>query len=143
MQQLVHCTAFSLALAFTTCLPAQTPSRDVSFGEWPFLVGNMDSQIATLVQSAKSNDLDTIYMNFYRATGPSTGTLWITDSAGTWNSAWGPVRTGGDGINLVNFINAAHAANIQVIAVMKCFDTTVQPTWVAKMKARSEVRRVG
>lgn len=129
MQTLVRSALLPFALAATLC--AQTPSRDVSFGEWPFLVGNMDSQIAAMVQSAKNNDLDTIYMNFYRATGPSTGTLWITDSAGTWNTAWGPVRTGGDGINLVNFIAAAHAANLQVVAVMKCFDTTVQPTDLA------------
>ena len=124
------CLAVALlaAAALLAPVPAQTPSRDTSFGEWPFLVGNMDSQIATLVNAAKSNDLDTIYINFYRAEGPSTGTLWITDSAGKWNAAWGPVRPSGTGINLVNFISAAHAANLQVVAVMKCFDATVQPT---------------
>jgi hypothetical protein len=114
-------------LALSACLAAQT-ARDCSFGEWPFLVGNMDSQINTLVQAARNNDLDTIYINFFRATGPSTGTLWITDSAGTWNSAWGPVRTNGTGIHLVNLITAAHAQNLQVVAVMKCFDSTVQPS---------------
>jgi len=128
MLQFARCSALSSLCFLAASLASQSPSRDVSFGEWPFLEGNMDSRITAMIQSAKNSDLDTIYMNFYRATGPSTGTLWITDSAGTWNSAWGAVRTNGTGINLVNFITAAHAANLQVIAVMKCFDTTVQPT---------------
>ncbi len=124
---MLRSTVLTALFALASQLPSQTPCRDASFGEWPFLVGNMDAEIANMVQAAKNNGLDTIYMNFFRATGPSTGTLWITDSAGRWNSAWGPVRTGGAGINLVNFISAAHAANLQVIAVMKCFDATVQP----------------
>jgi hypothetical protein len=107
---------------------AQSPSRDVSFGEWPFLVGNMDAQIPQLVADARANDIDTIYINVFRATGPSTGTMWVTDVAGTWNPTWGAVRQNGSGIQLVELIRAAHAQNLQVVAVVKCFDSTVPPT---------------
>ena len=114
-------------LLFTSLLPAQT-SRDTSFGEWPFLVGNMDGAINQLVADAVANDLDTIYINAFRATGPLTGTLYITDSAGTWNAAWGAVRPGNVGINLQTVISAARAANLQVVAVVKCFETTAPPS---------------
>ena len=61
------------------------------------------------------------------ATGPSAGDLWITDSAGDWNAAFGPVRPGGAGIHLANLITACHAANVRVVAILKCFADTVQP----------------
>ncbi|MCC6670873.1 MAG: hypothetical protein IT458_07425 [Planctomycetes bacterium] len=119
-----------LCTVLACALPAQS-SRDTSFGEWPFLVGNMDGSIAKLVSDARNNNLDTIYINFFRADGPSSGTLWITDSAGRWNSAWGPVRPNGYGIQLVTLIQQARAAGLQVVAVMKCFGDNVQPTSAA------------
>jgi hypothetical protein len=110
--------------------PAQT-SHDTSFGLFPFLVGNMDSQIGKVVADARANDLDTIYVSVYRATGPTQGTLYVTDTAGRWQSSWGPVRPGGAGIHLANLIAAAHQQNLQVVGVLKCFDATVQPTHAA------------
>ena len=38
---------------------------------------------------------------------------------------------GGAGIDLVSLINAAHAQNIAVVAVLRCFDDQAQPTDVA------------
>lgn len=107
---------------------AQSPSSDVSMGVFPFLEGNMDARITEVVNNCTTNGIDTVYVSVFRTTGPSTGDLWITDSAGTWNTAWGPVRSTGAGVNLVNLINACHAANLRVVAILKCFDTTVQPT---------------
>lgn len=102
-------------------------SRDTSIGTWPFLVGNMDGQIQTLVDTAATNGLDSVYVNVFRATGPRTGTMWVDDAAGTWNASWGAVRPGGTGIDLVKLITAAHAKNLQVVAVIKCFDASVSP----------------
>lgn len=116
----------TILLALTSAIGAQT-SKDASFGTWPFLVGNMDSQIPALISAAQNNDLDTIYVSVFRATGPSAGSLWINDTPGTWNPAWGPVRSGGAGIDLQALISAAHAVNLQVVAVVKCFDDTVEP----------------
>ncbi len=115
------------ALALATGAAAQV-SKDASVGTWPYLVGNMDPQITALVADVRSNDLDTIYVNVFRATGPSAGTLWVSDSAGQWNAAWGPVRTGGRGLDLTVLIREAHAAGLQVVGVIKCFDDTVQPS---------------
>lgn len=109
-------------------LVAQAPSTDVAVSEFPFLVGNMDSRIAEIVSNCQTYGIDTFYISAYRATGPSVGDLWITDSAGDWNAAWGPVRPTGAGINMQNLITACHAANIRVVAVLKCFADTVQPT---------------
>lgn len=115
-------------LVFGATLVAQSPSTDVSMGLFPFLVGNMDTRITEVVNNCVANGVDTLYVSVYRATGPSTGDLWITDSSGGWNAAWGPVRPTGAGINLVNLVTACHAANLRVVGVLKCFDTTVQPT---------------
>ncbi|HZN39128.1 MAG TPA: hypothetical protein VFD82_10020 [Planctomycetota bacterium] len=115
------------ALAFTGCLLAQSPSFDVAVGVFPFLVGNMDPRIPEIVGNCQTYGIDTLYVSSFRATGPSTGDLWITDSAVDWNPAWGPVRPGGAGINLQNLIAACHAANVRVVAVLKCFADTVQP----------------
>src|SRR5690606_8944002 len=71
---------------------AQTPSSDVSVGVFPFLVGNMDSRIQEIVTNCQTYGIDTVYVSAFRATGPSQGDLWITDSAGDWNPLWGPVR---------------------------------------------------
>jgi hypothetical protein len=117
-----------LATLLLACLATGQTSRDTSFGEWPFLVGNMDGAINQLVADSVANDLDTLYINAFRATGPLTGTLFINDASGTWNAAWGAVRPGNVGINLVTLINAARAANLQVVAVIKCFETTAPPT---------------
>src|SRR5207244_1225935 len=45
-----------------------------------------------------------------------------------WNPAWGPVRQGGTGIDLVSLISACHAANLRVVPILKCFADTVQPS---------------
>ena len=115
------------AVAFAGCLLAQSPSSDVAVGVFPFLVGNMDPRIAEIVGNCQTHGIDTLYVSSFRATGPSTGDLWITDSAVAWNPAWGPVRPGGAGVNLKNLITACHAASVRVVAVLKCFSDTVQP----------------
>ncbi len=107
---------------------AQTPSSDVSVGVFPFLEGNMDSRISEIVSNCQTRGVDTVYVSVFRATGPSTGDLWVTDSAGDWNAAWGPVRSTGAGIHLQNLITACHAQNLRVVAVVKCFADSVQPT---------------
>ena len=114
-------------IALSAVLGAQTPSTDVAVGVFPFLVGNMDSRIPEIVTNCQANGIDTLYVSAFRATGPSTGDLWVTDSAGDWNTAWGPVRSTGAGIHLQNLITACHGANIRVVAVLKCFADTVQP----------------
>lgn len=108
-------------------LMAQTPSSDVSIGIFPFLVGNMDSRISEIVSNCQSHGIDTVYVSVFRATGPLTGDLWINDSAGDWQLAWGNIRSTGAGINLPNLIAACHAANVSVVGVIKCFSETVQP----------------
>lgn len=115
------------AAALTSALFAQGPSSDVAVGVFPFLVGNMDGRINEIVGNCQAYGIDTVYVSAFRATGPSTGDLWITDSAGDWNAAWGPVRPTGAGIHLQNLITACHAANVRVVAVLKCFADTVQP----------------
>jgi hypothetical protein len=116
-----------LALALAAVAGAQSPSTDVAVGVFPFLVGNMDSRIPEIVSNCQTYGIDTLYVSAFRATGPSTGDLWVTDSAGDWNTAWGPVRSTGAGIHLQNLITACHNANIRVVAVLKCFADTVQP----------------
>lgn len=116
--------AFAL---LASALAAQAPSSDVSVGVFPFLVGNMDARISEIVGNCQSHGIDTLYVSAFRTTGPQTGDLWVTDSAGDWNTAWGPVRSGGAGIHLANLITACHAANVRVVAVLKCFADTVQP----------------
>ncbi|MCA8951175.1 MAG: hypothetical protein KDE27_16835 [Planctomycetes bacterium] len=106
---------------------AQTPSSDVAVGVFPFLVGNMDSRVNEIATNCQSHGIDTLYVSVFRTTGANTGDLWITDSAGSWNSSWGPVRPGGAGINLPSLIAACHAVNVRVVAVFKCFADTVQP----------------
>ncbi len=106
---------------------AQTPSSDVSVGVFPFLVGNMDGRIQEIVTNCQTYGIDTVYVSVFRATGPSQGDLWITDSAGDWNPAWGPVRPNGNGIHLQNLITACQAANLRVVPVLKCFSDNVQP----------------
>lgn len=119
------------ALCLSCALTAQAPSTDVAVGVFPFLVGNMDGRIAEIVGNCQTYGIDTLYVSVYRTTGPSTGDLWVTDSAGDWNAAWGPVRPGGAGIHLQNLIAACHAANVRVVGVLKCFDDAVQPTSAA------------
>ena len=121
----MHRTLAPLLLAAATF--AQTPSTDVSVGVFPFLVGNMDGRIAEIVTNCQSHGIDTLYVSAFRATGPSTGDLWVTDSAGDWNASWGAVRSGGAGIHLQNLITACHAANVRVVPVLKCFSDNVQP----------------
>ncbi len=118
-------------LALATALEAQTPSTDVSVGVFPFLVGNMDARIGEIVTNCQTYGIDTLYVSAFRATGPLTGDLWITDSAGDWNPAWGPVRPTGAGIHLRNLITACHNADIRVVAVFKCFADSVQPDHAA------------
>jgi hypothetical protein len=118
----------SAFLAFLVQALVAQQSSDTAVGVFPFLVGNMDPQVQKVVDDTVANNLDTLYVSVFRATGPQTGDLWITDSAGKWNSAWGPVRPGGAGINLVSLIQAAHAKNLRVVGVLKCFSDNVQPT---------------
>jgi len=114
-------------LLLSALATSQTPSSDVAVGVFPFLVGNMDGRIPEIVTNCQTYGIDTLYVSAFRATGPSTGDLWVTDSAGDWNPAWGPVRPGGAGIHLQNLITACHAANVRVVPVLKCFADTVQP----------------
>lgn len=118
---------FLSSVLLVSSLAAQSPSTDVAVGVFPFLVGNMDSRINEIVTNCQTYGIDTLYCSAFRATGPSTGDLWVTDSAGDWNAAWGPVRPGGAGIHLQNLITACHAANVRVVAVLKCFHDNVQP----------------
>ncbi|MEO6593946.1 MAG: hypothetical protein ABIP94_04250, partial [Planctomycetota bacterium] len=115
------------AMTFATALFAQSPSSDVAVGVFPFLVGNMDGRINEIATNCQTYGIDTLYVSAFRATGPLTGDLWVTDSAGDWNPAWGPVRSTGAGIHLQNLITACHAVNVRVVAVLKCFADTVQP----------------
>lgn len=112
----------------TLSLRAQAPSSDVSVGVFPFLVGNMDPRIGEIVGNCQVHGIDTVYVSVFRTTGPLTGSLWIDDSAGDWLPGWGNVRPGGAGINLPNLIAGCHAQNVRVVAVVKCFDGTVQPS---------------
>lgn len=116
-----------LACLLACPLAAQSPSSDVSVGVFPFLVGNMDGRINEIVTNCVTHGIDTLYVSAFRTTGPQTGDLWVTDSAGDWNTAWGAVRSGGAGIHLKNLIGACHAQNVRVVAVLKCFADTVQP----------------
>ena len=115
------------ALFLSAVLGAQAPSSDVAIGVFPFLVGNMDARVNEIATNCQTRGIDTLYVSVFRATGPQTGDLWVTDSAGDWNPQWGPVRSGGAGIHLVNLIAACHAVNVRVVGVLKCFDDTVQP----------------
>jgi hypothetical protein len=120
--------AFVLSGPFFGSPAAQSLSREASVGVFPFLNGNMDGQINTVVNDAFTRGLDIIYCSAFRAIGPQTGQLWITDVAGNWNTAWGPIRSGGAGIDLRALIQAAHARDIQVVAVLKCFESTAPPS---------------
>lgn len=125
------CTVFRnlFSAALLACaLGAQSPSTDVSVGVFPFLIGNMDGRIGEIVTNCQTRGIDTLYVSVFRATGPRTGDLWITDRAGTWNPGFGAVRRNGTGIDLVNLINACHAANIRVVGILKCFHDNVQPS---------------
>lgn len=121
-------TSFLAGCLLSVSLGAQNPSSDVSVGVFPFLVGNMDARIGEIVSNCQGNGVDTVYVSVFRTTGPSTGSLWIDDSAGDWLPSWGSVRPGGAGIHLPNLIAGCHAQNIRVVAVIKCFDNTVQPS---------------
>ena len=69
--------------------------------------------------------IDTIYLHLYRTTGPSTGTLYMADEAGTWNFANGSIT---NYCTLSSFLNQAHAAKIHVVGVLGCFlDTSPLP----------------
>jgi len=119
------------ALVLPAALAAQAPSSDVSVGVFPFLVGDMTPRIAEIVGNCQANGIDTVYVSVFRATGLADGDLWVTDSAGDWNAAWGNVRSTGAGIDLPLLIANCHAANIRVIGVLKCFDDSVQPSSAA------------
>lgn len=120
--------AIAFAVLCAAVPKAQQPSSDVGMGVFPFLVGNMDARAAQVADDCVRNGIDTIYVSVFRATGPRTGDLWITDRAGTWNGAWGPIRPTGAGIDLVALCREAHARNLRVVGVLKCFADTVQPT---------------
>jgi hypothetical protein len=115
-------------LLLAPVLAAQAPSSDVAVGVFPFLVGDMTPRIAEIVTNCQTHGVDTVYVSVFRATGPTDGDLWITDSAGDWNPLWGDVRSTGAGIDLPLLIANCHAANIRVVGVLKCFADTVQPS---------------
>ena len=125
---LAACTGAFACLGST---PVRAQTSDVSWGLFPFLEGNWDSQVGNIITDAVGRGIDTLYVSVFRATDPLTGNLWITDNAGTWNPAWGTVRPTGAGINLVSLISAAHAQNINVVGVLRCFDEDVQPDSIA------------
>ncbi|MFO1052397.1 MAG: alpha-amylase family protein [Planctomycetota bacterium] len=119
--------SLSVLCVLAGAIPAQQ-SSDVAMGLFPFLVGNMDGRTAEVTNACATRGIETLYVSVFRATGASQGDLWISDPSGTWNPAWGPVRPGGAGIELRSLIAAAHARDMRVVAVLKCFDDTVQPT---------------
>lgn len=128
LRQLILSTCTALTALFAAPnATAQAPSSDVSVGVFPFLVGNMNGRIAEIVNNCQTHGIDTLYVSVFRATGPQQGSLWIDDRAGTWSPSWGPVRSGGSGIDLPPLIAACHAANVRVVGVLKCFDGSVQP----------------
>lgn len=124
-------TAPALVLALAALSPAQAPSGDVAVGVFPFLVGNMDGRIQEIAGNCSARDIDTVYVSVFRAEGARQGTLWVTDTAGDWNPAWGSVRPTGAGIALPSLIAACHAVGVRVVAVLKCFNDNVQPTDLA------------
>lgn len=119
--------ALLVALLGAVTCPAQQPSTDVGMGVFPFLVGNMDNRVVQIADDCVNSGVDTIYVSVFRATGARTGDLWISDRAGNWNASWGPIRPTGAGIDLAGLIREAHARNLRVVGVLKCFADTVQP----------------
>ena len=102
---------------------AQTAlSADASIGVWPWLVGNIDVYQDEIVGRAKSTGLDTIYVSLWRTTGRNTGSLHIVDEARTWQIADGRLLPR---VTLSTFLRKAHAAGIQVVGVVKVFESTV------------------
>lgn len=118
---------------------AQAPSSDVAIGVFPFLVGNMDARSSEIANNCVLHGIDTVYVSAFRTTGPMTGQLWVTDSAGDWNPAWGSVRPGGAGIDLVALVAACRAVDVRVVPVLKCFDASVQPDHAAHRQFLLEV----
>ena len=97
---------------------AQTASDDAAIGVWPWLVGNIDADIPTIVQTASGAGLDTIYIHLWRTTGVEAGTLHMVDETGTFPSSWGTIQSD---VTLTSLIAQAHAAHLQVVGVVNCF----------------------
>ena len=76
----------------------------------PFLVGNMDSRVSEIVSNCQARGIDTLYVSVFRTTGPQNGSLWVTDTAGDWNPAWGSVRPSGAGIALQTWADTSAQA---------------------------------
>jgi hypothetical protein len=92
---------------------------DNSFGVWPWLVGNIDPSVPSIVATTANTGLDTLYVHLYRTTGAANGgTLYMVDEAGTWNASWGSIVPY---VTLSNLIDEAHAQNLRVIGVVNCF----------------------
>ena len=121
----------SAAALLTGALTAQGLSSDVSVGVFPFLVGDMTPRVNEIVTNCQARGVDTVYVSVFRATGPLTGDLWVTDSAGDWDPTWGPIRSGGAGVDLPTLIAGCHAAGVRVVGVLKCFDASAQPSSLA------------
>ena len=100
----------SAALLLTGALAAQGLSSDVSVGVFPFLVGDMTPRVNEIVTNCQAHGVDTVYVSVFRATGPQSGTLWVSDSAGDWDPQWGAVRPTGAGVDLPVLIANCHAA---------------------------------
>lgn len=116
---------FVIALTLASSTIAQAPSRDASFGVWPWLVGNIDADVPSIVAHARTRGYETIYVHVFSSTGVGTGDLRIEDESHTWSPSWGSVRPL---VRLSNLIAQAHAQNVRVIAVMNCFyETTPTP----------------
>ena len=107
----------ALSLASAQSALAQS-SRNSSIGVWPFLVGNIDSDVDNIIATSKAAGLDTLYIHCWRTTGSQNGELRIRDEAGTWNSAWG--RKSGL-VTLSRMIDKAHTAGLQVVGVVQVF----------------------
>lgn len=111
-------------LLLCSALASAQRSRDASVGVWPWLVGNVDSFQDEILARAKSTGLDTVYMHVWRTTGSRQGELRIVDEAKSWKSADGRLLPM---ITLSRFIQKAHAANIQVVAVVQIFRDNALP----------------
>lgn len=113
-------TSLALLAALSICAGTTVAqkSRDSSIGVWPFLVGNIDSDVDNIIARSKAAGLDTLYIHCWRTTASQRGELRIQDEAGTWNTAWGS-KSGL--VTLSRFIDKAHSAGLQVVGVVQVF----------------------
>jgi len=108
-----------LALAPPALGQGALSGPDNAIGVWPWLVGNINASIPSIVATTANTGLDTLYIHLYRTTGGANGgTLYMVDEAGTWNPSWGSLVPY---VTLSNLIAQAHSQNLQVVGVVNCF----------------------